>query len=237
MESRFTSVPAGSGRSGVVTELFARLVLIAVGAMFLAVIIFSTVPRPRLSAWRGEARKTVTTVGFTDQIEAGATGRNHREPAGSHAVETGLPGYRPVYPMREDVYLRGSVVTSYSHNQWRRNSPEQAGPGDDTSDTTFHVGPPVEQQMTLEPNLYPDDVFYIWPLIEPVAKDLAYSPPTGRLLLRPNYLSGELRSAPGAKSLPAGWWTGIRPELIPASGGFAFRPICKCPAIARPCRG
>ena len=46
MPSSFTSAPAGSGRSGVVAELFARLALIAVGALFLAAVIFSTVPRP-----------------------------------------------------------------------------------------------------------------------------------------------------------------------------------------------
>ena len=33
------------------------------------------------------------------------------------------PATRQVYPMRDDVYLRGSVVTWYSQNHWRRDPP------------------------------------------------------------------------------------------------------------------
>ena len=57
VKSSFTSAASGGGHSGVVVELFARLALIGVGALLLAAILFSTVPRPRLTAWRGRAGK------------------------------------------------------------------------------------------------------------------------------------------------------------------------------------
>ena len=96
------------------------------------------------------------------------------------------PATRQVYPMRDDVYLRGSVVTWYSQNHWRRDSAaeqrrnpvasrgrrnsqtERVGAGKKAGNAAFRIGPPVVQQITMEPYLDRDDLFYIWPLVEPV---------------------------------------------------------------------
>ncbi len=127
MQAKFTSAPAGSGRSGVVTELFARLALIAAGALFLAAIIFSTVPRPP-AAWRGETRKPLNTVGFSDQITLGGLGDTIENRQEVMQLKLMDPATSEVYPMRDDVYLRGSVVTWYSQNQWRREPPPNQSP-------------------------------------------------------------------------------------------------------------
>ena len=138
MPSSFTSAPAGTGRSGVVFELFARLALIAVGALFLAAVMFSTVPRPRLSAWRRESRKAVATVGFNDQIELGRLGETIESREEVMQLKLLDPAAGQVYPMRDDVYLRGAVVAWYSQNHWRRDPPRhgpEPGPQSPQDDT------------------------------------------------------------------------------------------------------
>ena len=80
MKSSFTSAPAGSGRSGVVTELFARLALIGAGAHAPGGESCSIrCPVPGI-AWRGEPRKTIATVGFNDQITLGGLGETIESP-------------------------------------------------------------------------------------------------------------------------------------------------------------
>ena len=169
MHSRFSSEPAGTGRSGVVGELFARLALVSLGALLLAAIIFSTVPRPQLSAWRGDSGKTISVVGFTDQITLGWLGDTLESPQEVMQLRLVDPANGHVYPMREDaVYLRGSVVAWYSQNHWRRDPPPNNPPyGLDArpgivqgrvgrtaeASAVFRLGPPVVQQITMEPYL------------------------------------------------------------------------------------
>ncbi len=237
MKSKFTSAPAGSGRSGVVTELFARLALIVVGALFLATVIFCTVPRPRLSAWRGEGRKTLATVGFNDQIALGGLGETIESRQEVMQLKLVDPATRQVYPMREEVYLRGSVVTWYSRNHWRRTPPPNSSPtgnategvpyrriGDKkASGLAFRIGPPVVQQIIMEPYLDRDDLFYIWPLIEPV-DDLLHDPPSGRLARRLSW-SGEPRGGNfKCEILTSGLVDGYQTPLVPESREVRISP-------------
>ena len=185
MPSRFTSAPAGSGRSGVVAELFARLALIGLGALFLAAILFSTVPRPRLSAWRGEARKTIATVGFNDQITLGGLGETIENPQEVMQLKLVDPATHQVYPMRDDVYLRGSVVTWYSQNHWRRTPPPTNSNGrqpQPRNSRPNRIGADKRtrpdsasalrscSRLPWNPTWIADDLFYIWPLVEPVGR-------------------------------------------------------------------
>ncbi|MGO9110562.1 MAG: DUF3488 and DUF4129 domain-containing transglutaminase family protein [Thermoguttaceae bacterium] len=251
MPSSFTSAPSGTGRSGVVAELFARLALIGCGALFLAGIIFSTVPRPQLSAWRRDSRRIIATVGFNDQITLGGLGETVENPQEVMQLKLVDPATQQVYPMRDDVYLRGSVVTWYSQSRWRRtpppsNSPsgpqslpdsslsEPASTSDDASDPEFQIGPPVVQQITLEPYLDREDLFYIWPLVEPVSDDLHYSPPTERLMRRPSW-SGEPR--PGnfqCEVVTSGLAAGHQAPLVPASRKVLVSPYLQMPSDRSP---
>ncbi len=234
------------------TELFVRLALIAVGALLLAAIIFSTVPRPRLSAWRGDSRKTVNTVGFTDQITLGGLGETIESRQEVMQLRLLEKATRQVYPMRdEEVYLRGSMAAWYSQNQWRRTPPpintkpdpralpddslpERFGAGEDASDPVFRVGPPVMQQMTLEPYLGSDDVFYIWPLVEPVEGALHYSRPTTRLLRWQSW-SGEPRGGNFRCEVEtSGLVDGHQEPLIPASEDVLVSPYLQMPGQPSP---
>ena len=99
-----------------------------------------------------------------------------------------------------------------------------------TSDARFHIGRPVEQQITMEPYLEGDDVFYVWPLIEPVEGRLCYSAPTGRLLARPRDLSGEPRgTALRCKVRTSGLADGQQAPLVPASGKVFVPPLLQMP--------
>ena len=234
MKASFTSAPAGTGRSGVVAELFARLTLIVIGALLLAAIIFSTVPRPRLAAWRRDSRKILATVGFNDQITLGGLGETIESREEVMQLKLVDPATHQVYPMRDEVYLRGSVVTWYAQNHWRRTPPANNSETDRQSwwenlpsqyfgaaarrnGEAFRIGPPVVQQITMEPYPDRDDLFYIWPLVEPVGDDLIYAPSMGRLARRPNW-SGEPRGGNfKCEVVTSGLVDGQQPPLIPAS--------------------
>ncbi|MGA2256637.1 MAG: transglutaminaseTgpA domain-containing protein, partial [Thermoguttaceae bacterium] len=251
VKSSFTSAPAGTGRSGVVTELFARLALIGVGALLLAAIIFSTVPRFRLSAWRGEGRKTLATVGFNSQIMLGGLGETLESPEEVMQLKLVDPATGQVYPMRDDVYLRGSEVAWYSQNQWRRTPPPNSPEPDPqplsenslsdpftankSSDSAFQIGPPVVQQITMEPFLDRDDVFYIWPLIEPVGRKVYYVSASGRLLLVPPDFSREPRSSYfNCEVRTSGLVDGHQAPLVPANQAVRVSPYLQMPGDRSP---
>ena len=200
MKTSFTSAPAVSGPSGVVTELFARLALITAGGLLLAAIIFYTVPRPRLSAWRGDGPKTVATVGFNDQINVWEGWEKRIEnPQEVMQLKLFDRATRQVYPMRDDVYLRGTAVAWYSHNHWRRAlpPPNSSPPGVECSSTfgskrcdwrtaaltapywpairRFRIGPPVVQNDLPWNRIWiATNLFYIWPLIDPIEQQQYY---------------------------------------------------------------
>jgi protein-glutamine gamma-glutamyltransferase len=253
MQLSFTSVPAGSSQSGVVAELFARLGLISLGALLLAAILFSTVPRPRLSAWRGEGRRTITTVGFTDQIALGGLGEAIESQEEVMQLKLTGADTHEFYPIRDaEVYLRGSVVTWYAQNHWRRvppprysmNTPDlppenspltHAGGRPKAGDAAFRIGAPVLQQITMEPYRDREDVFFIWPLIEPLGGRLNYDARVGRLLRRPDDFSGEpFGEYFTCKVLTSGLVDGHQPQLIPASEKVFVSPYLQMPSDRLP---
>ena len=258
MKSSFSSAAAGTGRSGVVSELFARLALIGLGTLLLAGILFSTVPRPQRLAWRRDSMQIIATVGFDDHITLGKLGETIENPQEVMQLQLVDRATQQVYPMRDDVYLRGSVVTWYSQNHWRRvpppnnlgtdavaadrrmrpriahgrkenRLPEPTGRHESAGSAVYQVGPPVEQRITLEPYLDRDDLFYIWPLLEPVGPALFYSPATGRLMRRPNG-SGEPRGGNFKCEVDtSGLVDGRQAALIPASEEVLVSPYLQMP--------
>jgi protein-glutamine gamma-glutamyltransferase len=260
----FTSAPAGSGRSGVVRELFARLGLIAFGALLLGGIIFYTTPRVRLSAWRGEGRRALSTVGFNDQISLGGLGETIENPEEVMQLKLFDKATGEVYPLRSEVYLRGSIAAWYSQGNWRRGPPpnsveadadeaarsrkrhaeaafrrgenwRQARMEEETNDKVFRIGPPVVQHIAMEPYLEHDDLFFIWPLIEPIHQNSIYYTPGGRLMRVPTF-SGEPR--PDSLKFDvetSGLVDGHQADLIPASAEILTKPYLRMPhSVTRP---
>jgi transglutaminase-like putative cysteine protease len=231
MPSSFAGAPAGTTRSGVVSELFARLAILCVGALLLAGVIFSTVPRPHLSAWHGEGTKSITTVGFDDKITLGTLGEAIENPQEVMQLKLVDPATNSDYSMRDDVYLRGSVVNWYSQNHWRfvlsssdsqgitqlpsdRSTPVWVDDEQDSSDSDFQLGPPLVQQITLEPYLDRKDVFYIWPLMGPLDEGLRYHPLSSRLEHLPRWPHGGNFKW---EVTTTGLVDGHQPALVPAS--------------------
>ena len=232
--SSFISTPAGSGRSGVVFELFARLALIAAGALFLAAIMFSTVPRPGLSAWPRDSRKTVATVGFDDKIELGRLGETIENPQEVMQLKLLDKDTGQVYPMRDNVYLRGSLVNSYSHNQWRYVPPPKNAETDPQPRPGNALPERVVQWITMEPYLDRRDVFCIWPPVEPMEKRLHYD--GVRLTRRPGW-----RDARGGDFtchvVTSGLENGHQAPLVPASGVVRVSQYLKMPGDPWPLPG
>ena len=149
--------------------------------------------------------------------------------------------------MRDDVYLRGSVATWYSRNHWRRGPPPTAPepirdwPPDDTlperpenrdaSDPDFQIGPPVVQQITMEPYLdSSNSLFFIWPLVVPAGGRVVVAS-DGRLMrCRMTSAVSPAATTTSAKSAPADWSTASGPA-IPASReiGEVGRPYLQMP--------
>ena len=99
------------------------------------------------------------------------------------------------------------------------------------------------QQISMEPNLDGDDLFYVWPLIEPVGKRVSVSS-DGRLTLVPRDFSGGPRSGYfNCEVRTSGLVDGHQAPLIPASrdvspialSANARRPLAAAPADG-PCR-
>jgi len=247
VNSTFTSAPVGTSRSGVVVELFARLAFIGAGALLLAAIFFSMVPRFRFSAWRREGPKPVATVGFNTQITLGRLGETLESPEEVMQLKLVDKANNQVYSMHDEaVYLRGSEVAWYSENRWRRAPKMSPGrdpqsfaadpsPGPSAADdkidaATFQIGPPVAQQITMEPYLDSDDVFYIWPLIRPVGKQVRYVSSSGRLQLVPLDFSGDLRTSSSTCEVrTSGLVDGRQPLLVPASQRVHVAPYLQMP--------
>ena len=155
--------------------------------------------------------------------------------------------------MRDDVYLRGSVVTWYSQNHWRRDSAaDSLGTRSSTvsggriarpvrgrqqpGDAAFRIGPPVVQQITMEPYLDRDDRVLHLAALEPVGDETA--------LLR----SANRPTAAGARDFSgeprrdnfkcevrtSGLVDGHQAPLIPASREVRVSPYLQMPGDPSP---
>ena len=238
VEIEFASSPSGGERAGIVPEFFARLSLIVAGGLLLATIIFSIAPRPRIPSWRGgDTQKAVAVVGFNDRIELGVLGGDMIE-SREEVMRVKLLDAATRQPYRlssNEIYLRGTAVTWYSHNQWRRLEPSAyrddgaaapqldgesiwgGGPPSSENDAALRIGAPVIQEMTVEPNLARTDLFFIWPLIDQVDRRYLNYEPDGERLYRKVGFSGEI--PPGDftyEVVTSGLANGCQAPLVPA---------------------
>jgi hypothetical protein len=132
---------------------------------------------------------------------------------------------KEVYPMRDDIYLRGSAVAWYSQNHWRRDLPPEAILGA----VAGPLAPPVVQRITMEPNLDRDDMFYVWPLIEPVDRRLVFIAGSERLTRKPGSSEEARLESLTCDIETSGLVEGHQAELIPVGREFNERPFLQMP--------
>jgi hypothetical protein len=242
---KFTSVPSGGERAGIVPELFARLSLIIVGGLLLATVIFYTAPRPRIPSFRGDSSRKISVVGFNDKIELGGLGEMMESREEVMRVRLLDASTRQPYQLQTpEIYIRGTAVNWYSQNQWHHLPPSAyregqqivtleldgqavwgGGPPSSENQPDLRIGKPVVQKTTVEPYFERTDLFFIWPLVERVNMGrLQYEPQSERLFRKVGF-DGEI--PPGEftyETTTSGLVDGRQAELVPARRK-EYRPL------------
>ncbi len=204
-EAHFSGVPGGRGRAGICGELFVRLAGMALGTLVLTSLLFFIVPRFGRPAWQGARPDAVKLVGFSDRVILGELGPILESPRPVMRVEL-FDGESPDrhYRARDELYLRGAILTYYDNGQWEdRTSPRKgdgalfranAAPALAVSQRKNAPSPfvgrdrLVRQRITLEP-LDRDELFCLWPFVTTEATgDLRF---VGQRLLRPRHGSSK----------------------------------------------
>ena len=226
----FTSTPAGGSRAGVVGELFARLGLTAVGTLALTLVIFFTVPRLGQPAWRGIAVSPRTVVGFNDKVALGEMGEilESRDEVMRVQLVDRTSGH--LVRVADEIYLRGAVVTHYKNNAWScpPEIPRQARRHLAAAPSQI-----VVERITVEP-LDRDELFCIWPVVEPVRDRNVMLDPTTDRLLRSRESSQDLRNERLSFELETtGLSGGRQTALIPCEKPVDVESLLQLPALPR----
>lgn len=178
-----------AGRPGVQRELFTRMLKTAGASLMLSVLVFLLVPRFGHSAWRGPGGGPRPAIGFDDRVRLGSlvSGSILQNPQKvleirffREAPEPEDPN--PVYLVRNDIYLRGALLTQYNRGEWKRPRPRLPR----MDHPVFRQLPggreQVRQEITTEP-LPRNELFCVWPFTIPPETQgyVNYDPSSGRL--------------------------------------------------------
>ncbi len=237
-EITFTATPGGNAQAGLGTEFLIRMAFIALGGMLLMLIIFIAVPRPKGRAFRGSATQAQPVVGFNQSIALGQLGEllESRQEVLQLKLYTDS-AEKNLYPLREDVYLRGATVVTYNNGEWSREQPPATESFFDFR-LLQSVALPKEvvvQDVTMDPDIGGRDLFYIYPIVEPASgRDVTYAPESERLVRSALALS----SGEGPKSLhfkvgTSGLVDGHLAQLVPAGHPVDVGPLLQSPALPR----
>jgi transglutaminase-like putative cysteine protease len=163
----FTSLPAGSGQTGIGGALFRRLGRMGLQTLSLAMVLFFAVPRFGQFAYRGEIAPPQTLVGFTDKVTLGELGQiiESREEV-MRVRFCGISGDTPV-PVHGDIYLQGALMMIYRHGQWQTGQPcGNIGiqPWLDRGERRLPQSDLVRQKFAIE-RLDRNELFYVAPYI------------------------------------------------------------------------
>ncbi len=133
--------------------------------LVVTVALFFLMPRPRHHAFSGFARMAVRTVGFSDRVRLGELGKVIENPQEvlRLRLEDAATGER--YPVHGPLYLRGAILTEYSHGQWSH-------PGNLSTAAMWPLPAAqslqrtglVRQDIVIEPLDRPE-LFCIWPIL------------------------------------------------------------------------
>jgi hypothetical protein len=190
----FTTTSGGPAQAGVGREFFARLGGIGLGTLVLAILLFLTLPRLGVSAWRGTLPNPTHVVGFSDQVTLGELGETIQSNDEVMRVRF-FDDARNPYQVNGEIYLYGAALLEYSQGQWKTHTSTSRG-----SRSTLARDKPlpaglVQQRCEIEP-LDRDELFYVMPVV-PTHSDVSVrvDPNRGRLE-RAHYYHG-LRFAYG----------------------------------------
>ncbi len=178
-------------------RLLARTLLLGVGSLAFALVVFMVVPRLSSRPWPGLSPTPLRTVGFDRRVFLGELGFLMEDSTPVMRVEVTDMDGNPATVMAP-VYLRGGCYPFYRDGQWQTNplilggevqnlKPLYRGPGQ-----SLH-----RQRIILEP-LDTTDVFGIWPYGKWDDAPLVYDPSLTRLFRlsdRPSRFSYEMTTS------------------------------------------
>ena len=170
-EPIFTDSTGGyAGQAGAWRELRARVTMMALGTLTLALVFFCTFPRWGHNPWRGAGAASLLSVGFSRKVTLGELGKIIENPQEVLRIRfsdgvTGEP-YRVVAP----VYMRGIVLTHYGQGEWESRPPPGPHPPHPSEFVRFARSRfgvrPVRQNIVIEPMDQQHDLFYVWPFLD-----------------------------------------------------------------------
>ena len=217
------SVSAG-GRLGVDRELYRRLGVMTAGTLILTGIVFLTVPRLGRTAWRGAAPSPQRVVGFSQEVALGSLGEIIEDPGEVMRIQLLDDCTGDVDPLRDEVYLHGTVLTTYSHGHWKCR-----GPAGGRGVEGLHVPDVlpdqelVRQRITVEP-LDSDELFCVWPFVNTQPnEDLICDYSRGRLYRREHVSGIRFSFELGTTAVADGVQTALVPNKEPITG------LCQLP--------
>lgn len=163
------------GHSGLVRELFGRMARMVAVIVLLTTLVFLLLPRLGTSGWRQAAGAPLRSVGYSDEVSLGALGsviENPQEVMRLRFVDDSSGKHYPVY---DEVYLRGAILSHYDRGRWTYPDPTPFGHGRGLARRYRRYQrietdrlPPAEnlvrQQILIEP-MEREELFCVWPFV------------------------------------------------------------------------
>ncbi|NLX98678.1 MAG: DUF3488 domain-containing transglutaminase family protein [Rhodopirellula sp.] len=166
----FALAGAVSTGTGLVGELWVRLARMIVAIVVLTSVVFLTLPRVGTSGgWRQAAGAPLRSVGFSDEVTLGSFGRVVEDPEAVMQVRFVDREDGKIYPVLNEVYLRGAILTDYHRGRWRypgRLSFNRFEPirRDRLFIPARNANDVVVQKIVIEPLDRPE-LFCVWPFV------------------------------------------------------------------------
>jgi len=219
-----------ASRAGVGRDLVARLTMMELTTLLVSATLFFALPRLGRTAWRGQAVAPRQLVGYSGKVALGTLGEIIESPEEVMRVQflDDLTG--DLYPVREEIYLHGSVLTHYARGQWEFRGPGSGRTKPLEVTTRLSDQPLVRQRIVIEP-LDREELFCVRPMVAIQPNPELRIDPWRERLLRPAHLrarqfSFELRTT--------AFVDGVQAPLRPGSRVVSTRQLLQMPRTAGP---
>ncbi len=165
LSSDFISMPGGSGRAGLGSDLFGRLSRMGLHTLALTLVLFFAVPRFDAMTWRGPAvSNPQSLVGFSDSVELGKLGQAIEDPSKVMQVAFTDNAHRPVQ-VHGEIYLQGAILMNYASGHWQTGMPSWNARVEVLEDIPEPPTKGVVRQEILIEALKHNELFYVAPFI------------------------------------------------------------------------
>jgi len=178
------------GRIALGWESCYRVLTMGLATLALTALAFFTVPRFGQGAWRGMRESVRSSVGFSDKVSLGDLGLVLQNPQQVLQLSLYDHGTGEPYPVHDDLYLRGALLTHYQKGQWTLAPRRELSLGRlERLLGDSPAGPLVRQKIVIEP-MERSELFCIWPFL-PIDQDarLVFDPQKDRLSRPPETAS------------------------------------------------